>query len=263
MAVPRLADIRERGTAIVGSRGFGRSAGREFGDDVVHGISERFLLMVDPGRWDPVRQPVEHHSAPASAFERGSGNRRRVPCCRSRSVTRPHCDLRRTGMGVLLDSPAVEASGTTPREAMNAALKEVIGADLRPRGFTGSLPHLRRSAADQISLVTFQFHSSGGSFVVEVAECGPNGYTTSWGAHKPPQKVTAHDVSDPRPRLGSATFPAGDHWFTFGSRNYETGSNVLRSRNHYAKIASQVVQFIDSQAEPFWRQRLAVRASTT
>jgi hypothetical protein len=58
----------------------------------------------------------------------------------------------------------------TPREAMNGALKDAIAHHLRPQGFTGSLPHLRRRSDTQIGLISFQYFSAGGSFVVEIAD---------------------------------------------------------------------------------------------
>lgn len=143
----------------------------------------------------------------------------------------------------------------TPREAMNGALKDAITQHLRPKGFTGSLPHLRRRSETQICLVSFQFFSSGGSFVVEVAECGPDGFTTSWGEHKPPNKLTAQDISGPRPRLGAA----GDHWFVFGPRNYEPGADRLQPQETYEALAAKVLRFVESQAEPFWQQQLSIR----
>lgn len=149
----------------------------------------------------------------------------------------------------------------TPREAMNQALKQAVHSNLRPRGWTGSLPHFRRPSNDQICLLTFQFYSSGGSFVAEIAECGPDGYTTSWGRHWPPNKVTAHCVGDPRPRLGSPHFPVGDHWFTFGPRNYEPHSDVVRPHDHYDRVAAEVMRFVRQQAEPWWHEQLIARSA--
>lgn len=144
---------------------------------------------------------------------------------------------------------------------MNAALKDVIRTELRPRGFQGSFPHLRRRSPEQICLVTFQFRMAGGSFVTEVAECGPDGLEVPGWRHIPPQKVTAHHISYPRPRLGGSAFPVGDHWFVFGPREYEDGARVVHSAEHYAEIAAQVVRLIDEQAEPFWREQLRIRSS--
>ena len=142
---------------------------------------------------------------------------------------------------------------TTPRQAMDRTLKDAVREHLRPRGFTGSLPHLRRREDDRISLLSVQYFSSGGSFAVEVATCGPDGVTTSWGELKPPAKVTAQDVADPRPRLGSTDFPDGDHWFVFGPRSYESGGDAVQEDAHYDAVAADVVRCVDEQAEPFWR----------
>jgi hypothetical protein len=147
----------------------------------------------------------------------------------------------------------------TPREAMDGALKDAVKEHLRPKGFMGSLPHLRRRSEDQVCLVSFQFFSAGGSFVVEVAECGPDGFTNHWGEHKPPQKVTARDINAPRPRLGSADFPEGDHWFVFGPRNHEPGADMLQPHTKYEALAAEVLRFVESQAEPFWEQQLSAR----
>lgn len=147
----------------------------------------------------------------------------------------------------------------TPREAMNGALKDAITQHLRPKGFTGSLPHLRRRSDAQVCLISFQFFSAGGSFAVEVAECGPDGFTTSWGKHKPPHKVTAQDIPAPRPRLGSADFPRGDHWLVFGPRNYEPGAETLQALEDYDALAAEMLRLVESQAEPFWEQQLSAR----
>ena len=144
----------------------------------------------------------------------------------------------------------------TPREAMNGALKNAITHHLRPQGFTGSLPHLRRRSDTQICLISFQFMSAGGSFAVEIAECGPDGFTTSWGEHKPPNKVTAQDIPAPRPRLGTADFPHGDRWFVFAPRNYEPGADKLQPHTTYEVLADEVLRYVESQAKPFWKQQL-------
>ena len=143
---------------------------------------------------------------------------------------------------------------TTSRKEMEAALRRATARHLRPLGFSGSLPHLRRRSDTRVDLLSVQFHSAGGSFVVEVAACGTNGYTTSWGQHIEPAKVRAQHISSPRPRLGSATFPVGDHWFVFGRRSYESGNDRIEATAHYDTIASEVIRLVHDQAEPFWRK---------
>jgi hypothetical protein len=142
---------------------------------------------------------------------------------------------------------------TTAREAMDAALKEMTAESLRPRGFTGSLPHLRRRRDDRLELVSVQYFSAGGSFVVEIATCGVEGLTTSGGKTIAAGKVTARDINPPnRPRLGAATFPEGDHWFVFGPRSYEADAGLVQPGHRYARIAADVARLIEAQAEPWW-----------
>ena len=136
---------------------------------------------------------------------------------------------------------------------MESALKRAVTATLRPVGFRGSFPHLRRISIDRIDLISFQFHSAGGSFVVNVASCDPAGHTFSWGEHVPPAAVTAIDIYPPtRTRVGSDTFPRGDHWFAFGPRSYEGGTDRVRPEAHYDAIAAQAIGFVRTQAEPYW-----------
>ncbi len=137
---------------------------------------------------------------------------------------------------------------------MNDALKSVLAADLRRRGFSGSLPHFRRRDSERISLLSVQHFSSGGSFVVEVAACPPAGHVTSCGQDVAPSKVKAVDINDPRPRLGNPNFPGrGDHWFVYAPRNYEPDGQIVLPQSHYLDVAAGVVALLDDQAEPFWR----------
>ena len=90
---------------------------------------------------------------------------------------------------------------------MIAALREVVVPVLRDMGFSGSFPHFRRIRDWQIDLLTFQFNRYGGSFVVEVAFCAPDGFTTHWGKHILPNRVRAHDIH-PRQRLRLGSHPS-------------------------------------------------------
>ncbi len=133
---------------------------------------------------------------------------------------------------------------------MNASLQRMITERLRPAGFVGSYPHLRRHSAGRIDLISFQFFSSGGSFAVEVACVPPDGTVSASGARVAPARVRARDVGRPRPRLGSEQFPSGDHWFHFGPRTYESAPSVPVSPPD--AIASHVADLIEDQAEAFW-----------
>ena len=125
------------------------------------------------------------------------------------------------------------------RAEANQVLKSAVVPVLRSMGFKGSLPHFRRIGPAKIDLLTFQFDKYGGGFVVEIAKCEASGIVMYWGEKIPPNKVTAHHVSSPRPRLA----PNGqgpDHWFRYdGGRSLD-------------ELASEVVSLLESQAEPWW-----------
>lgn len=137
------------------------------------------------------------------------------------------------------------------RMALETALREVVVPDLRERGFKGSFPHFRRILDTRIDLLTFQFYSSGGSFVVEISQCGPEGVSHSW-KDVPPGKVTAWDMGR-RLRLGSDPAAGNsDHWFVYGKPNYEVGHEHVENSSHYHRVASEVRRLVQLQAEPFW-----------
>jgi len=154
--------------------------------------------------------------------------------------------------GLIGISTDVNMAKHPARMALEVALREVVIPDLRRRGFRGSFPHFRRSLASRIDLLTFQFHSSGGSFVVEVAQCGPDGVSHSW-KDVAPNKVTAWDVTG-RLRLGSDPADGiADHWFVYGKPSFEVGHEEVKPAEHYRRIAEEVVALLDSQAEPYWK----------
>jgi len=137
------------------------------------------------------------------------------------------------------------------REQMEKALKEQFVPELRERGFQGSLPHFRRIRSDRIDYLTVQFHSAGGSFVVEIARSGPDGVTKGFGSEVPVKKLNVQYFMD-RLRLGSDLGGGkADHWFEFGHRSYSL-LKPPRQNQHYVDIARSVVPFLDSQAEHWW-----------
>ena len=124
---------------------------------------------------------------------------------------------------------------------MIGALRKILVPVLRQRGFTGSFPHLRRIEKDRIDLVTFQFDKWGGGFVVEVAKCAADGFTTPWGEKIAPGEVKAHDLHpNARLRLG-AKGPEADHWF-----RYDAGATA-------EGVAQEVVSCLE-EAETWWNR---------
>jgi len=133
----------------------------------------------------------------------------------------------------------LQACNKMKNDSMIAALKAEFVPALKERGFKGSFPHFRRIKPDKIDLLTVQFDKWGGGFVIEIAKCGPEGITTSWGLHIPPNKVRAWDANDPRPRLGSPAPGEDGIWF-----RYDDGTPV-------EKVARRVLTYLH-EADDFW-----------
>ena len=114
------------------------------------------------------------------------------------------------------------------RDAMVQALKDVVVPLLRESDFSGSFPHFRRRRKDHIDLVTFQFDRNGGGFLIEIAQCGTEGLTTSWGERISPAKIKAWDLHPNqririKPKNGSGT----DSWFRFERESKDTYSGSV------------------------------------
>jgi Domain of unknown function (DUF4304) len=121
---------------------------------------------------------------------------------------------------------------------MIAELKRTVVPVLRELGFRGSFPHFRRVSESQVELLTFQFSSGGGEFVVEIGKFPPEGYEL-YGQVIPSDEVKMMHLLG-RMRLG-AMDGASDHWF-----NYEGGN--------YGEVAASVVPYLRGQALEWWRR---------
>ncbi|WP_409369208.1 DUF4304 domain-containing protein [Lysinibacillus sp. 38-6] len=133
---------------------------------------------------------------------------------------------------------------------MIKALKKLVVPYLRKHGFKGTFPHFRRLNEENIDLVTFQFNRYGGSFVVELAVCGKNGTTMSWGEEVPPNKVTAHDVSfDDRFRLREDIYGTDDNdcWFHYEEAKTDEDFDV---------VALKVLKCIQDVSDRSWIKKL-------
>jgi hypothetical protein len=135
---------------------------------------------------------------------------------------------------------------------MTAALKQSLVPELRRRGFRGSFPHFYRLVPGGAHYLMIQFYSSGGSFVVEIAKCGPNGLEGNrFGSELPLDKLNVPYFKE-RLRLGSDVAAGrSDHWFEFGPRSYDS-PQVPRSLEFYDAVAQSVIPFLDRQGEAWW-----------
>jgi len=136
------------------------------------------------------------------------------------------------------------------RPVMDRVLRETLVAELRTRGFAGSLPHLRRIRPDRIDLLTVQYSRYGGEFVVELAQCGPAGYNEI-----PPNKVTAHHLFSPdRFRLSWRASWRGQ-WFVFDESRHGRPISEAAIEANCRKAASAAQAAFDRQAEAWWAKK--------
>lgn len=130
------------------------------------------------------------------------------------------------------------------QDRMIDSLKTLVVPDLRKRGFNGSFPHFRRLAPGHIDLLTFQFDRHGGGFVIEISQCGTEGFKTHWGKQIPPSKVSAHDLHpDQRYRIQPGSEGSTDSWFRYDKAG---------SKEHYQEVARSVLPYFE-RAEEAWK----------
>jgi len=133
------------------------------------------------------------------------------------------------------------------REKMNNNLNQIVIPVLRQLNFEGSFPHFRRKTSERINLLSFQFDKNGGGFVIEIANCKPNGFTTSWGVEIKSNKVTAHDMSI-RKRIQSNMNTKNsltEDWFRYDKKHLFGFGNI------YKKVCKDVLSKLEI-AEDYW-----------
>ena len=99
------------------------------------------------------------------------------------------------------------------RKRMDQAIKEIIILFLRVEKFKGSYPHFRREKNGQLNLMTFQFSLYSPQFVVEIANCSPDGMITSFGKELNPAQCRVNHMGN-RLRIGSLK-SGTDYWYDF------------------------------------------------
>lgn len=117
----------------------------------------------------------------------------------------------------------------TTREEMDAVFTAVLLPHLRQIGFKGSLPHLRRERSGALDLLTVQFRSTGGSFVIELGRIAPGGFDFHGRRIVPVKARSSYLFPKYRHRLGTPLDAPGDHWFDFTNDGAEpVADQVIR-----------------------------------
>jgi len=129
------------------------------------------------------------------------------------------------------------------------ALQRIAVPHLRSKGFRGTFPHFRRTAGNDLHLLTFQFDRHGGGFVVELGRAMASGYTTTWGKNIAPEELTAWDLKPTeRSRLSPDVFHTQDYWFRYDQLT------LLPFTKRYDKVAAHLVSLY-GQAELWWADK--------
>ena len=134
------------------------------------------------------------------------------------------------------------------RQEMQLELKENCISLLRKIGFKGSFPNLYRERDGFISLINFQFYSSGGSFCVNLSYAGPNRENVYFRPDTELKKFSVSQTTD-HIRLGAED---GDRWFSFGKTSY---GEHRGKPEPVSEIIFTVNNLIKTHAEPWWAQK--------
>ena len=143
------------------------------------------------------------------------------------------------------DKPIRYLQDMTTRDEMIAEIKREVIPALRSLGFKGSVPHLHRvSEQGHVDLITFQFASAGGSFVIEIGFADLERNNVYIHKDTPPHKLRISQTTVRR-RVG-AEDDKSDYWFAFeGKRPFGiTGTPQT--------LAAAARDLIKSQAVPWW-----------
>jgi len=110
---------------------------------------------------------------------------------------------------------------TVSREDMIKSLKARAVPVLRDLGFRGSFPHFYRDRDGHVDLVSFQFGTSGGRFVAELAFVSPDRKElTVSHLDTPPSKLRAY-FTFRRLRVGGKM--SGNCWYVYADPMVEYG----------------------------------------
>ena len=152
---------------------------------------------------------------------------------------------------------------SSPRDAppatMREALQRVVVPELRARGFTGKLPHLRRLTAQGTH--TFTVHTSkwGGEFIVELGRAPAGPYRTSTGEVMPADVLTSyHMQGGDRARLRRRT-GRREAWFRYAPTTWDRllatargwFGNRREAVNPFHRAALEVAAKLD-ECERWW-----------
>lgn len=137
----------------------------------------------------------------------------------------------------------------TSRAAMEKVLKEHCVPFLRELGFRGGFPDFYRNVDGFISLLNFQFFSSGGSFCVNISFADRQRENIYFKKDTEPKSLKVSQARK-QARLGAPNL-VGDHWFSFGKTSY---GEYRGEPQDPSDIARMVNGLVSEAAVPWWAQ---------
>lgn len=140
----------------------------------------------------------------------------------------------------------------TDRATMERVLKEQCVPVLRGHGFKGSFPDLYRDIGGFVSLINFQFFSSGGSFCINISFADKQRDNIYFRKDTEPKHLKVSQATI-RARLGAPNL-VGDHWFSFGKTSYGEFRGEPRTPTD---IANEINRLISEEASPWWAEHAA------
>ncbi len=157
------------------------------------------------------------------------------------------------------------------RKKIDEALKRIVLPALREKGFTGTLPHLRKITPSEIHLISFQFNKYGGGFVVEIAKTKNEPFRTRSGEIIEPKKLIALCVEERERICPKGYFDVKRKWnwyahtstlekfwqkmttcFTTTDLSWFRYDFWFNSNKVYDNVARQAAQAINLRAEEFF-----------
>ena len=136
------------------------------------------------------------------------------------------------------------------RKQIEAELKKHCIPILRILGFKGSFPNLYRDVEDFVSLINFQFYSSGGSFCINLSYAEPDRANVYYRKETEPKSLKVSQTTE-HIRLG-AKRKGDDKWFSFGKTNY---SEYRGKPISILDLVSSINILIKTQAEEWWANK--------
>ncbi|MDA8585171.1 DUF4304 domain-containing protein [Rhodobacteraceae bacterium] len=130
---------------------------------------------------------------------------------------------------------------------MEAVLKEHCVPVLRGQGFKGSFPNFYRDTDGFVSLINFQFWSSGGSFCVNLSFADPQRKNVAFQHNADVKKLR---VSQTRAQCRLGAVNGGDHWFSFGKTSYAEFRGEPTSMKENALACNRLLL---TEAETWWQ----------